>query len=344
MCDMSEIDVSVLTPVLNEEAHIRATVASMVRQEFDGSIEFIFIDGASEDRTRAILEELAVEDPRIRVLDNPDRTTAFGLNVGLAAARGRFVARMDGHTAYPPRYLADGVERLARGDVVWVAGPQLPRGEGVWSGRVAMALETGLASIGSKRWGDGSSDGEVELDTGVFTGVWPRWVLEQHGGWDSGFPINQDSELAARVLAAGQRIVQLPSMGAGYVPRNSLRSLWRQYYRYGLYRGKTARLHANSLRRSHLLGPGLVLAVAGSVVPWPFRGLARLAVGAYLAALVAASARAAIASPERAGDAATLPVVFVVMHGAWGTGFIVSTFKHGPPLGALARVAGLGGR
>src|SRR3954447_4498338 len=104
MCCMAEIDVSVLTPVLNEEAHIRDTVASMVRQEFDGEIEFIFIDGASEDRTRAILEELALEDPRIRVLDNPDRTTAYGLNVGLAASRGRYVARMDGHTSYPPRY------------------------------------------------------------------------------------------------------------------------------------------------------------------------------------------------------------------------------------------------
>jgi succinoglycan biosynthesis protein ExoA len=334
----TNVDVSVLTPVLNEEAHIRQTVASMVRQEFDGKIEFLFIDGRSSDRTRAILEELAVSDPRIRVLDNPDRTTAFALNIGLAAARGHYVARMDGHTEYPQSYLADGVRRLSRGDVVWVAGPQIPRGGGVWSRRVALALETGLASIGSKRWGDGSSE-EIELDTGVFTGVMPRSVLEAHGGWDSGFPINQDSELAARVLAEGERIVQLPSMGAGYVPRNSLRSLWRQYYRYGLYRGKTARLHANSLRRSHLLGPGLVLALAGSLVlPRPLRGLARAAVGAYLATLVAASARAALASPERAGDAATLPLVFVVMHGAWGTGFVVSTFKHGPPLGALARV------
>jgi succinoglycan biosynthesis protein ExoA len=337
--DNRGVDVSVLTPVLNEEEHIRHTVASMRRQEFDGSIEFLFIDGRSEDRTRAILEELAAEDPRIRVLDNPDRTTAYALNVGLAASRGRYVARMDGHTEYPPSYLADGVARLSRGDVVWVAGPQIPRGDGVWSRRVAMALETGLASIGSKRWGDGSAE-EVELDTGVFTGVMPRSVLEAHGGWDSGWPINQDSELAARVLAAGGRIVQLPSMGAGYVPRNSLRSLWRQYYRYGLYRGKTSRRHPHSLRRSHLLGPGLVLALAGSLVlPRPLRGLARAALGAYFAALVAASVRAAAASPERAADAATLPLVFVVMHGAWGSGFVVSTFKHGPPLGALARVA-----
>jgi glycosyltransferase involved in cell wall biosynthesis len=336
------VDVSVLTPVLNEEAHIRATVASMVRQQFDGTIEFLFIDGRSSDRTRAILEELSAEDPRIRVLDNPQRTTAYALNIGLEASRGRYVARMDGHTSYPPDYLALGVERLSRGDVVWVAGPQIPRGDGVWSRRVTMALETGLASIGSKRWGVAGSDDEVELDTGVFTGVMPRSVLEAHGGWRGGWPINQDSELAARVLAAGGRIVQLPAMGAGYVPRNSLRSLGRQYYRYGLYRGKTSRHHPNSLRRSHLLGPGLVLAVCGAVVaPEPLRTASRVALGAYGLALVAASARAAIASPDRLGDAVTLPLVFATMHGAWGLGFVVSTFRDGPPVGALMRVAGL---
>jgi succinoglycan biosynthesis protein ExoA len=336
--DARPVDVSVLTPVLNEEKHIRATVASMVRQEFDGEIEFLFIDGRSEDRTRAILEELSAEDPRIRVLDNPDRTTAFALNIGLAASRGRYVARMDGHTSYPPDYLALGVSRLERGDVVWVAGPQIPRGEGVWSRRVAMALDTGLASIGSRRWGVAGSDDEVELDTGVFTGVMPRSVLEEHDGWRGGWPINQDSELAARVLAAGGRIVQLPAMGAGYVPRNSLKSLARQYYRYGLYRGKTAKHHPNSLRRSHLLGPGLVLATAGALVaPGPLRPAARLAVATYLLTLLTASARAAANEPDRKADAATLPVVFATMHGSWGAGFIVSTFRDGPPVGALKR-------
>src|SRR4051794_7120630 len=326
------VDVSVLTPVLNEEAHIRETVASMVRQEFDGEIEFLFIDGRSSDRTKEILEELAAGDPRIRVLDNPARTTAYALNIGLAASRGRYVARMDGHTSYPPDYLALGVARIERGDVEWVAGPQIPRGEGVWSRRVQMALETGLASIGSKRWGDraASSPGaEVELDTGVFTGVFTRDLLLRHDGWRGGWPINQDSELAARVLAAGGRIVQLPAMGAGYVPRNSLKSLARQYYRYGLYRGKTARHHPGSLRRSHLLGPGLVLAALASLPPTPLRAPARLALAGYVAALLAASARAASGEPDRLVDAATLPVVFATMHGSWGAGFVVSSFRDG---------------
>src|SRR4051812_32612826 len=75
----SAVDVSVLIPVLNEEPHIRGTVAAMLAQTFDGTFELLFAEGHSEDRTRVILQELAHEDPRIRVLDNPLRRTASGL-------------------------------------------------------------------------------------------------------------------------------------------------------------------------------------------------------------------------------------------------------------------------
>ena len=341
MEDTAAVDASVLVPVLNEEEHIREAVDAMRAQDFDGRIEFLFMDGGSTDATRAILEELAAEDPRIRVFDNPGRTTPHALNVGLAAARGEYVVRMDAHAFYPPRYIAAGVERLGRGGVDWVAGPAIPRGAGRWSRRVALALNSGLTTVGSRKWraaadgGDGG--GEVELDTGVFAGVWRRETLERHGGWDVGWPINQDSELAARVLAAGGRIVLLPEMGAEYVPRDNLKGLARQYWRYGLYRGKTSRYHANSLRRSQVVAPALALAVLAAVgAPRPLRLAARLALGAYAASLAAVSAR--VAEPGKERDAAALPIVFAIMHLTWGFGFLWSVVRFGPPLAALARL------
>src|SRR5438067_4689226 len=343
MANGGPIDASVLIPVLNEESHSRATVAAMQAQEFDGDVEFLFMDGRSEDGTRAILEGLAAEDPRIRVLDNPGRTTPHALNAGLAAARGEYVARMDAHTYYPPDYIGRGVKRLSRGDVAWVAGPAIPRGEGRWSRRVALALNSGLTTIGSRKWRAESSDGagaaEVELDTGVFAGVWRRETLERHGGWDVGWPINQDSELAARVIAAGERIVLLPEMGAEYVPRDSLRGLAKQYFRYGLYRAKTSRFRPNSMRRSHLMAP----AVAGSVLaavtgPRLVRRPARAALAAYAVALGSTGLR--IAQPGRERDAAALPLVLAIMHLSWGFGYLTSWVRYGPPLEALARVIG----
>src|SRR3954470_18229247 len=153
------VDASVLIPVLNEERFIRDTVAAMQAQRFDGSVEFLFMDGRSEDRTKGILEELSQDDGRIRVFDNPGRSSTAGLNVGLRNARGDYIVRMDAHTFYPEDYIQRGVERLRRGDVVWVAGPQVPFGTDKWSRRVALALKTWLGTGGSARWEAGMNGG-----------------------------------------------------------------------------------------------------------------------------------------------------------------------------------------
>jgi succinoglycan biosynthesis protein ExoA len=331
-------DISVLIPVLNEQSHLRETVAAMQAQELGGlTMELLFVDGASDDDTKKILEELSREDPRIRVFDNPQRTTAVALNIALAHAHGRYVARMDAHSFFPPRYLAIGVERLERGDgVAQVTGPMLPRGEGRWSRRVTLALGTRLGMGGSNKWeaaaGSDAEGVETELDTGVFAGVWRRDTVVGLGGWDDGFPVNQDSELAARILAAGGRIVCLSSMGSAYLPRDDLRALWRQYWRYGHYRAKTAARHPSSVRTSHLLPPALMLtASAAAFAPRPLRTPARLGLALYGAAVGFETARLAPRATPRV--AAGLPAVFVTLHASWGLGF----------LSGLARFGGLGG-
>jgi glycosyltransferase involved in cell wall biosynthesis len=327
---MNAVRASVLVPVLNEEAHIRDAVDAMRRQRFDGRLEFLLIDGRSTDRTVAILRELQAEDPRIRVLDNPARATPQALNLGLCSAQGTYVVRMDAHTLYPPDYIARGVARLQAGDVAWVAGFQAPYADGGGAGarRTALALETKLGTGQSRRWrpadpsdGATAARGEVELDTGVFGGVWRRSTLLEVGGWDEGFAQNQDAEQAARILERGGRIVCLPAMSARYFPRGTLRALARQYFNYGYYRAKNARLHPRSLRRSHLLLPALPLAVAAAIAgPRVLRRPARAAMGVYLAALAATAAGLVRRTSHR--DAAAVPAVLATMHTAFGLGFL----------------------
>ncbi|MEA2379220.1 MAG: succinoglycan biosynthesis protein ExoA [Thermoleophilaceae bacterium] len=336
------VDVSVLTPVLNEEEHIREVAAKMLSQRFDGTIEFLFIDGASEDRTGEILRELQQADPRVRILQNPRRSTPVSLNIGLANARGAFIARMDAHTLYPEDYLARGVERLRRGGADHVSGPQLARGNGTWSRRVALALETPLGRGGAQFRQAGG--GEIEVDSG-FTGVWPRSVLEAHSGWDEDWHNDQDSELAARIRGKGGRILCLPEMGAQYIPRDSLKALARQYWRYGIYRAKTSGRHPESMRRSHLLAPSVALSLAAAILPLGrLRHLGRTAVALWCAAVVgvamAEASRADNATLDAsAADVASLPAVFGAMHLAWGFGFLFGCVRFGPPLRALAHLA-----
>ncbi len=323
------MDVSVLVPVLDEEQHLRAVVERMQAQDFAGDVEFLFVDGGSRDSSRAILAELTADDPRIRVLDNPRRRTPFALNVGLRAARGEFVARMDAHTRYPPEYLRLGVERLRRGGVTHVSGPQLAVGDGrAWSDRVALALSTSLGTGGASFRTAG--DEEFEVDTG-FTGMWRRDVLERAGGWDEEWLTDQDCELAFRLkdTEPGAHVC-VPAMAAEYLPRDSLASLRRQYWQYGLHKVKTFRRHPQAMRPSHLLPP----AVAATAAAAPFSRLARLGLGAYAGALRDHGR----ASPRREprGRRARCRSIYATMHLSYGFGLLAGMAREGVPVAAAA--------
>jgi glycosyltransferase involved in cell wall biosynthesis len=335
------VDISVLVPVLNEAADIEETVRAMLDQRYPGTFELVIADGGSTDGTREKLAALAAGEPRIRVFDNPRRGTASGLNVCLREARGTYVARMDAHTFFPVDYLARGVARLKQGGTTWVAGPQRALGQGAVSRAVVASLDSPLGRGGGKRWGAGGVDApEYELDTGVFCGVWRREDVVRHGGWDEGWPRNQDSEMAARFLRAGERIVCVPAMAADYLPRATIKSLFRQYRLYGVYRARTALRHPTSLRRSALLPPALVTTAAGAVVtPPPVRTLARAGVFAYLAAVFSATARIAVRG--RARDALLVPVVLPTMHAAHGIGFFQGIRRWGVPTAAILRALGV---
>jgi succinoglycan biosynthesis protein ExoA len=328
------ITVSVLTPTLNEAAHVANMVRCVQDQRLDARVEFLFIDGRSDDGTRTLLERFARADPRIRVLDNPRRGIPHALNIGLRSARGEFVARMDAHTLYPPDYLAHGIEHLRRGEADWVAGPQIPHGTDTGSRRAALALSTRLG-VGGASFRNATR--EIEADSG-YTGVWRRDTLVRLGGWDEGWAVNEDGELAARIRERGGRIICVPEMGARYVPRNRLRSLARQYWRYGQFRAKTCRAHPNSMRRSHVLAPALALAVPAAVLPLRrVSGAARLALLAYGVALGATATRRLPSAGAR--DSAAIPPLLATIHLAWGVGFLVGSARFGPPLGALGRLA-----
>ena len=334
-----QVDVSVLIPVLNEEAHLRAASDAMLAQDFPGRAEFLFIDGGSEDASAAILRELAASDDRVRVLANPARRTPQALNIGLRAARGTFIARMDAHTLYPPRYLASGVERLRRDDCAWVSGPQLAVGVDPGSRLVARALGAALGK-GGARFRD-ALEREHEVDSG-FTGIWLRETLERHHGWDEEWLNDQDLELAARIRKEGGRILCIPEMAAEYVPRSSLRALSRQYLTYGTYRVKTARRHPETLRPSQLLPP-LVTAIAAASVLAPPPGLRRLAragLAAYAGTLTVAAAATAGDDERRGGrrEVPALAAVWAVMHLSYGGGFLRGCLRYGPPVQAVRRL------
>lgn len=85
--------ISVLLPVYNSAAYLAATIGSILTQTFR-DFELIIINDGSTDNSEAIIRSFS--DSRIRYLQQPNRGLVASLNRGIAEARGRYIARIDG--------------------------------------------------------------------------------------------------------------------------------------------------------------------------------------------------------------------------------------------------------
>ncbi|MBI2781895.1 MAG: glycosyltransferase [Chloroflexi bacterium] len=84
--------VSVILPVYNCPQYVGSAIESILEQTF-ASFELIVIDDGSTDETPDVLRRY--QDPRIRHLAQTNQGLAPTLNRGIAAARGRYIARQD---------------------------------------------------------------------------------------------------------------------------------------------------------------------------------------------------------------------------------------------------------
>ncbi|MCI1190567.1 glycosyltransferase family 2 protein [Calidifontimicrobium sp. SYSU G02091] len=332
--------VSVVVPCRNEAAHVDAFVASVLAQRLpDGvALELIVADGASDDGTRERLAALAAREPRLTVIDNPQRIVATGLNRALAAARGDVVVRMDVHTTYTDDYVAQCLVTLARTGADNVGGPWRAEGTGPWGRAIAAAFQSRWAA-GGARSRSLSHDGPVDT---VYLGCWPRATFERFGGFDETLVRNQDDEHNLRIVRGGGRVWQSPAIRSTYHPRESLAAFARQWLQYGYWKPFVMRKHGQPASARHLLPGAFVAALALSAAA------ALLGLGALpLAALVAVYTLAVFALAVDAAARSSwtllprLPVVIATQQLAYGAGTLLGAWdawRHGRGRERFARL------
>ena len=109
--------VSVLMTAWNAAPFLEAAVRSVLGQTHD-AFELVVVDDGSTDATPEVLTRLAREDARMRVLRQPNAGISAAANAGLAACRGRLVARMDSDDVAHPRRLERQTAWFGRRGVV----------------------------------------------------------------------------------------------------------------------------------------------------------------------------------------------------------------------------------
>ena len=314
--------VSVIVPVRNERSTIERCLGALLAQDYPAErMEILVVDGESDDGTAAAIDASARQVPRLRRLANPRRFAAPAMNVGIEAARGEVIARVDGHAIVPPDFVSRSVAALGRRpDVDCVSGVLVTVGRSA-TGRAIAAAMSSPAGVGSARFRTGTA-GECLVDTVAFP-VYRRSALERIGRFDESLVRNQDDELNLRLVRAGGRILLLPDLRIVYFCQSTLRGLWRQYHGYGFWKVRVIQKHGAPASLRHLVPAALVAALAGlpvvaALVP-ALRAAALAPLGLYAAAIVAASAHLALGRDARLFP--RIAAALVTLHVAYGVGF-----------------------
>ena len=80
--------ISIVTATYNDCEGLRKTITSVLEQSYD-NIEYIIIDGASTDNTKALLDEYR---PRIAtIISEPDKGISDAFNKGLGLCTGDWI-------------------------------------------------------------------------------------------------------------------------------------------------------------------------------------------------------------------------------------------------------------
>lgn len=319
-----------MMPVLNEAEYLRDAVLSILNQDYEGDKEMILALGPSIDKTDEVASALAMEDARVRLVQNPRGRTPIGLNLAIKASKYSIVVRVDAHSELEPSYTARGIETMYRVDAHDVGGLMDARGKNPLQRAIAAAYHSPWG-LGGAAYHSGAPEGPTES---AYLGIFRREVFDEVGFYDETMWRAQDWELCLRIRQAGHKVWFDPELRTGYYPRDDFGALAAQSYASGVWRGELARRHPDGKSLRHDLPPimvaGTTLGCLAMVIE-PFLGprtkptvrlvwkMAKLAPAAYAGLVLYASATAARASTH---EKFLMLRVLPTIHFSWAIGFV----------------------
>ena len=312
--------ISFIIVAFNAAGSLNALLEDLLAQTIPHEqIEALLVDSASTDATRAIMLDFARNAPfEVKVLDNPKRWLASGINVALGAATGDAIIRLDAHARIPKDFLQKNLQALERGeDIV---------GGCVLGGAPSGAWESVLRTVDTSRFCGGAAPfrngGEARYVDTLAYALYRREVYDQVGLYDERLRRTEDNDMHYRMRKAGYRFYFSPDIVSYHAARATMRGQLRQKWGNGYWIGRTMRIQPRCFAPRHLIPALFVLALLAGLLllplsAWPLL----LLLFAYLACDLVFAVRGALSQETgRLLALLTLPLLFPAVHVVYGVG------------------------
>lgn len=110
--------VSIIMPAYNVDEYIEESIRSIQAQTYP-NWELIVVNDGSTDTTQAVVERLASQDSRIRLVTQPNGGVSRARNRGLELARGEYISFLDGDDLWEPTFLRELIDAKKRPMLEW---------------------------------------------------------------------------------------------------------------------------------------------------------------------------------------------------------------------------------
>lgn len=318
--------ISILIVVRNAKDNILNCIQS-IESQFQGNNkewELIIVDGMSGDGSKEIATQYLKNKPYSWVvLDNPKKILASGWNIGIKAAKGKYVLRPDVHATLHQGYIQNGLNLLAEQPIVTAVGGALQtKASGFWGEIIAQALSSKIG-VGGSPFRTNVADGMVDT---VAYGIYRKSIFDTVGYFNENLKRHQDNDMHDRIKKVGGTFYLFGQMKADYYCRSTIYSLAKQMVQNGFY---LTQLSIKKLRLRHLMPlifyGSLELFLLLTPLSMAFNVLALLQVGCYVFIIALFSIKISIKA--RHIKYGFLIVVVPIMHIAYALGMFLGLVR-----------------
>ena len=115
--------ISIIVPIYNAEAYLPACLDSLLAQTVQ-DLQIILVDDGSTDGSKAIAQTCAQQDARIELYGQPHAGQSAARNLGLAHAKGEYIAFVDADDTIAPDWCERHLQAIDGVDYVQSEGPR----------------------------------------------------------------------------------------------------------------------------------------------------------------------------------------------------------------------------